>query len=135
MIARALLAAMCVATGGCGFVLYGHTQDVPIDTAPAGGVVEVDGTRYGTPATFPLARGDSHTVIARNEHGAIVSRTLCSHSVALGHVLDMLTVPIIFNIIDLATGSGYELVPAQLVIPLPPPDAGPEYQFVQTPCR
>jgi hypothetical protein len=124
-----LLAIALIATStSCGLVTHGTKQTVFIDSMPTGASIEVDGTPTTTPAWVRLSRRNSHAVLARNAQGAIVWRPILTQTDWTVFVFDLVTVPVVFHVIDVACGSLNRLEPASLTIPLPPPDAGPEYR-------
>jgi hypothetical protein len=122
---------------GCAAMANGRYQKIVIDSAPTPGTVEVvwwcgrdcrDSATYATPARVALRRNRSYSVYAKNENGALVERIIYSQHQGYWQALDFLLLPIVANLIDLAAGADYELSPSQITIPLPPPDAGPEYR-------
>ncbi|MFI5365572.1 MAG: hypothetical protein ACHQ4J_08115 [Candidatus Binatia bacterium] len=113
---------------GCGLIFNGTRQQVMVDTAPAGGTVEVDGVRHQTPVTLDLRRKDVHTVVATNARGATVTRNIIPEGDTLFVLMDLGTCPVLCNLVDSAFGGDRTLVPSPLLMPLPPENAGPEFR-------
>jgi len=120
----------------CALLSHGRYQQVMIDSAPSSGTVEVitwcpnkgASVTYTTPMQAELKRSCGYQVLARNVNGALVERTITSQRQGLWQLLDLGCCPIVCNLIDAATGADLALTPDPLMIPLPPPDAGPEYR-------
>lgn len=128
---RFLLVSILVVCSSCAYVSHGTKQTVLIDSIPTNATVELDGESITTPAKLKLVRKKQHVVIARNANGAVVQRVIYSESRPVWMWADLLLLPVIGNLIDIFTGADHELVPEQLTIPLPPDDAGPEFQSLQ----
>jgi hypothetical protein len=132
MTARRLpLVAILFVCGSCAYVSHGTTQTVLIDSVPTNATVELDGEPITTPAKLKLVRKMRHVVIGRNANGAVVQRVIYSEPRLVWMMIDLLMLPVVGNLIDILTGADHELVPEQLTIPLPPEDAGPEFQSLQ----
>ncbi len=128
-VAVALMALTCA---GCGTMLRGMTQEVLIDSYPTGAEVHVDNQIVHTPVSLALSRRTSHAIYAQNAQGATVYRIVTSEPSFGWHVWDVLAcVPVVCNAIDIATGGDSVLSPDSIMLPLPPPDAGPDYRSVQ----
>jgi hypothetical protein len=71
---KRLFSLLCILVGlsfiltstGCGLVMHGRYQDIPVESIPSRATVKVDSwTELGdvtTPVTLPLYRGRSHTI-------------------------------------------------------------------------
>lgn len=115
------LSALC--NLGCGYLVQGSRQRVLIDTAPSSRPVEIDGSTHTAPVSLQLARKDDHIVVAKNASGQTATRTIYTSRSLMWHIWDILWLPVIFNIIDIASGGDSELSPEQLTIPIPPEEA------------
>ncbi len=109
---------------GCGYLVQGSRQMVMIDSMPSGHPVDVGGATHVTPVTLQLKRNQDHIVTVRNRSGQTTTRTIYHERSLMWHIWDILWLPVIFNVIDIASGGDCELNPSQLTIPVPPENQG-----------
>ncbi|MAH47387.1 translation initiation factor 2 [Candidatus Pacearchaeota archaeon] len=112
------LVVVCLMSVGCATVIRGVTQDIRIDSTPAGAQVMVDGVFCGvTPVVVEMARGCDHTVqiggsyylaktvfVQRNFSGAIAGNALLGGWLGAG--------------VDALSGASYDLTPSSICVPL-----------------
>ena len=130
---RGPLVALACLLSGCGLIMNGTTQTVLIDSLPAGAVIDIDGARHQTPTRVSLKRSRQYVVRYSAPNGATVARALCAEAVTLPHVLDFMSVPFVFNVIDRLASADREF-PESLALPLPPADASPEFRSETLTC-
>jgi len=127
---KRLLTFLCAFVGliftltytGCGLVMHGRYQDVPIESIPGGATVKVDSwTELGdvtTPVTLPLYRGRSHTIHISKEGYEGENAVVTSHRSAW-FWWNIFAGPLFMGyIIDAATGGGRKLKPKEINVTL-----------------
>ena len=106
---------------GCGVLSHGTSQSISCTTIPAGALVRsADGTTCSTPCTVSLKRKkDDILTIERDGYETV---TLPVHSVFSGASARNILLPggLICWGLDVVSGGGYDLVPAQVAVTLKP---------------
>ena len=107
---------------GCGLVMHGRYQDIPIESVPSGATVKVDKwTELGditTPVTLPLYRGRSHTIHVSKEGYEENNAAVISHTSAW-FWWNIFAGPLFMGyIIDASTGAGRKLKPKTISVTL-----------------
>ena len=100
---------------GCGTILYGPQQKVPIHSEPAGAQVVVDGKEVGTtPTVVTLSRGDNHEIVLtqRGSPSKIIQLKKKINGAILGTILPG---GLLFLTIDSSNGSMYTLTPEKVL--------------------
>lgn len=108
-----LLLCASLSTGGCGTIMTGKYQSVPVTSEPQGAKVRADtGEIIMTPGKFHLLRNESHILVA--EYPGYGPQEVRLHNKAQGWVWgNILLGGIIGLIIDCVSGSSDELVPKE----------------------
>ena len=119
---KALLSiAVLLALAGCGILSHGTSQGINCTTIPAGALVRsADGTTCSTPCTVSLKRNkDDILTIERDGYETV---TLPVHSALSGASARNILLPggLICWGVDVVSGGGYNLVPAQVAVTLKP---------------
>jgi hypothetical protein len=117
-VAALMLAPVLAAlTWGCGTIINGRSQDVLVTSVPSGATAKVGDVQVVTPGTVTLKRKETHTVVFTKEGFPDRQTSLESTgswwllgNAAFGGLVGL--------IIDLATGGGYKIVPANLEMDL-----------------
>jgi hypothetical protein len=117
-VAAIMLAPVLAAlTWGCGTIINGRSQDVLVTSVPSGATAKVGDMQVVTPGTVTLKRKETHTVVFTKEGFPERQTSLESTgswwllgNAAFGGLVGL--------IIDLATGGGYKIVPANLEMDL-----------------
>ncbi|MEM1057175.1 MAG: PEGA domain-containing protein [Bacteroidota bacterium] len=106
---------------GCGTILNGPRQNVPIYSTPEGAEIEINGRPYGTtPAAFRLTRDRTHIVVIRKE-GYKEARIVIRRRVDATPLVLNIFVPFYLGYVaDFTNGSAFRLLPGQLDIVLEP---------------
>ncbi len=119
---KALLSiSLLLALAGCGVLSHGTSQGINCTTIPAAALVRsADGTTCSTPCTVSLKRKkDDVLTIERDGYETV---TLPVHSVLSGASAGNILLPggLICWGVDVVSGGGYNLVPAQVAVTLQP---------------
>jgi hypothetical protein len=112
-----LAPVLATLTSGCGTIINGRSQDVQVTSVPSGATAKVGDVQVVTPGTVTLKRKETHTVVFTKEGFPERQASLESTgswwllgNAAFGGIVSL--------IIDLATGGGYKIVPANLEMDL-----------------
>jgi hypothetical protein len=119
---KALLPILALlALAGCGMISHGTSQSINCTTIPAGALVRsADGTTCSTPCTVSLKRKkDDVLTIERDGYETV---TLPVRSAFSGASASNILLPggLICWGVDVVSGGGYHLVPAQVAVTLKP---------------
>lgn len=122
-----LRATLCVALcslglfgQGCATILHGTTQEVSINSDPAGARVDIDRESVGTtPCSVELKRGDNH-VVAISMEGYYTEEVAVMKVMSGAVAGNILAGGIIGWGIDAASGAQYRLVPEVVSVTLRP---------------
>lgn len=103
----------------CATLFDDDSSTILVNSEPSGAIVRVDGYPMGTtPATLVLDNDSSH-VIELTKEGYVTETARVKKSVRWGwQILDIFTIGIIGNIVDLTNGKGYKLSPDKINITL-----------------
>lgn len=116
-----VIAAACAATG-CGTILHGPRQAVPVNSNPTGATVQTtpaaEGGTVTTPGTLDLERKHSYQLTFTSP-GYTPATVNLHPNIGTGTVIaDVLLTGLIGVIVDGATGSWYGLVPENVTATL-----------------
>lgn len=111
-----LMIAMISLTGCIGVIANGSSQDITINSVPAGAIVRIDdGIAGNTPMVADLGRAESHTVQVELDgyepYTAVLSRSADGGII----IADIFLTGGLGLIIDLATGGLYKLSPDEIM--------------------
>lgn len=115
-----VLAFFAAPLSGCGLLINGTHQEIPISTNPSGATVSVGGSQYVTPATMSLTRDRSYQVVV-NKPGYQQTVTNIDSSFSGWTILD--TIFIVPWVADLASGAACKLTPDSIQLSLQPVEA------------
>ncbi|MEM6326145.1 MAG: PEGA domain-containing protein [Bacteroidota bacterium] len=106
---------------GCGTLLNGRYQNIPIYSTPSGAEIEIDGRVIGTtPAAFNFRRGRTYIVVLRKDGYEQTMALIRRRVDALPFVLN-LGVPFYIGYgVDFTNGAGFMLRPRRLDVTLLP---------------
>lgn len=131
---RSLASALALAAfaGACATLVRGSRQYLSVTSQPSGAVARVGEARCETPCSLDLPRGRAATLLVEKPGFAVERVEIARHLDPL--LLGNLCLPpffILWGLVDLATGAGYELRPAFVSVALRP-EAGPGGQAPST---
>ncbi len=112
----ALLTGLTMATGslaGCATIVQGPKEDVKFASIPNGVVVKAADRQIITPGEIGLKRNKDHKVVFEKE-GFPVRETTLESKASWWLLGNLLFGGLIGLVVDLATGSGYRLKPANV---------------------
>ncbi len=120
-----LVCLAALSASGCGTIMHGNTQDIPITSTPAGAKAEVAGQVVITPATVTIHRNFNYSVTFTKEgyQTAVVQMRKTVDPWIFGNIL-VGGIPGI--IVDMLTGSAAQLTPAAVHANLQPIRAAPQ---------
>ena len=131
----ALVAALALAPllTGCGTILGGTYQNVPMYSSPEGAEVYINGEWVGTtPVAFQLKRGKIYVVEFRRE-GYEDVRVVLDRKVRMGTLaLNIFTTFYTGLAVDFSNGAAYYVNPGVLDVDLPPAGDTGEFGVVFT---
>jgi hypothetical protein len=106
--------------GGCGTILNGTRQDIPVTSAPDGAHVTAEprGGEFTTPTTLNLQRKRDYTLTFTKEGYSIGTTTIGHHARGGIIVLDLLLTGLIGVIVDASTGGWNSLSPKTVTVAL-----------------
>ncbi|NUO64819.1 MAG: hypothetical protein HOQ11_02465 [Gemmatimonadaceae bacterium] len=121
-LARALAVTAACALTGCGTILHGPRQAVPVNSNPAGATVQTtpaaEGGTVTTPGTLDLERKHSYQLTFTSP-GYSPATVNLHPNIGTGTVIaDVLLTGLVGVIVDGATGSWYGLVPENVTATL-----------------
>ncbi|HEX8849722.1 MAG TPA: hypothetical protein VF761_09335 [Gemmatimonadaceae bacterium] len=115
-----VIAAACAATG-CGTILHGPRQAVPVNSNPPGATVQAtpaSGGTITTPGTLDLERKNSYQLTFTSP-GYTPATVNLHNNIGTGTVIaDVLLTGLVGVVVDAATGSWYGLVPENVTATL-----------------
>jgi len=118
---RAFAVAAACAVTGCGTVLHGPRQAVPVSSDPAGATVQATPATGGavtTPGTLDLERKNSY-VLTFTSPGYSPATVNLHNNIGTGTVVaDVLLTGLVGVVVDAATGSWYGLFPENVTATL-----------------
>jgi hypothetical protein len=106
-------------TSGCCTLMKGNRQLVSINSEPTGAKVKIDGLKGTTPYTADLSRGQDYvaTISKEGYEDQQVQITKSFSAMAIfGNILWLL----VGAVVDICTGSAYNLNPASVDVELEP---------------
>lgn len=113
-----VLVGTVMITQGCGTIISGTNQVVPINSEPPGAKVSIGGYNQKTPALVTLSRTNDHVATFTKEgceqSQVQITREFQGVRSILGNLIFFL-VPII---VDLVTGGAYDLTPKNVNVTL-----------------
>jgi hypothetical protein len=119
--ARALTVTAACALTGCGTILHGPRQAVPVQTNPSGATVTAtpaDGGPVTTPGTLDLQRKNTYQLTFTSPGYSTATASL-HPNIGVGTVIaDVLLTGLVGVVVDAATGSWYGLVPENVNVTL-----------------
>jgi hypothetical protein len=125
VLAVAIVSAMAMIASGCGVLLYGTTETIPISSEPPGASVTIDGEYAGvTPLTAELKRKSTHEIrIEKTGYAPYETSTVRAgnYGSMLPELVPSLLFPpaMVLAPLEYLTGAAYKIVPdnvsAQLV--------------------
>jgi hypothetical protein len=118
---RILAVAAACAVTGCGTILHGPRQLVPVQSAPTGATVTATPADAGpvtTPGSLDLERKNSY-VLTFTSPGYSTATANLHPNIGTGTVIaDVLLTGLVGVIVDAATGAWYGLVPENVTVTL-----------------
>jgi hypothetical protein len=116
-----LLVGTVTITQGCGTMIAGTSQIVPINSEPPGAKVSINGYNQTTPAVVTLSRSKEHFVAFTKEgcekSQVLITRELQVGRSILGNILFLIFFPVAL-IVDVSTGGAYDLTPENVHVTL-----------------
>jgi hypothetical protein len=107
-------------TGGCSTILNTTTQDVEIKSEPSSAKLMVDGKKYGiTPQVINVERGSNHLIKIELD-GYDAYETQLTRKISTWFWFNTLNGIIPGMVIDMFTGSMYNLLPEVIEVELQP---------------
>lgn len=133
--ARILVGTAAVALTGCGTILHGPRQMVPVQSNPTGATVTATPSDAGpvtTPGTLDLERKNSYQLTFTSPGYSTATANL-HPNIGTGTVIaDVLLTGLVGVVVDAATGAWYGLVPENVTVTLNrTTGTGPEKIHVQ----
>jgi hypothetical protein len=130
-----LVAALLATSSGCAWLVHRDKQLLGIESDPPGAVATLDGERCVTPCELPAPRSrDAVVALSKEERepAAVEFRSRLEGTTLLNLLLPVPIGPAGI-VVDLATGSTWELVPPTALVALPPARPTAEGERVRAP--
>ena len=120
-VARSFAVVAACALTGCGTILHGPRQAVPVQSTPSGATVQAtpaSGGTVTTPGTLDLERKNSYQLTFTSPGYAPATVNL-HNNIGTGTVIaDVLLTGLVGVVVDAATGAWYGLVPENVTATL-----------------
>jgi len=129
MFARSLMLSACVVLAGCVSVFEGTSQDIAVNSVPAGATCTLErpalpiGATVTTPGTVTVRKSKYDITIRCNkagyQEGAYINHSGISSAIAANVVVDLLLTAGISSIVDSSTGADnkYDSVVNIMLVP------------------
>jgi hypothetical protein len=110
---------------GCATIVRGSSETIEITTSPSGAMIKLStGQSARSPSTFEVARKGTIFVTVTKEGYETVETKLISSiegaSLGIGTAANLLTIPVVNDVVDYQTGANYSHKPNPLHIELTP---------------
>lgn len=116
LLKSALLGVLILTTSNCATIVRGSSQEVPFHSNPAGALVLVNGMEMGqTPTTLKLKRDKNYQIVFRldgyDDMTINMEREFKIGAAVVGNIFSF---GLIGLVVDITTGSAYQLTPEQV---------------------
>ena len=115
--ALACLAALAVASSGCGAITQGTRQDIPVQSSPNAVSIQVGGQTYTTPTTLNLERKNEY-ILRFSKEGYESTQIQVTKHLSGGYLVFDILLGLVGVIVDAATGGWYNLKPESVMVSL-----------------
>ena len=119
------LSAIAVIVTSCATIVRGSSETIEITTSPSGAMIKLSsGQSARSPSTFEVPRkGTIFVTITKDGYETVETKLISSiegASLGLGTAANILTLPVVNDVVDYNTGANYSHKPNPLHVELTP---------------
>ena len=114
----AIMVFVAIVTTGCGALMQGTSQTIPVQSSPNSVSMDVAGVSYMTPTSLELQRKNEY-ILNFSKEGYDSAQIRVTKHLSGGYLIaDVLLTGLIGVIVDAATGAWYNLKPEAVTVSL-----------------
>jgi hypothetical protein len=120
-----LVSAIAILVTSCATIVRGSSETIEITTSPSGAMIKLSsGQSARSPSTFEVPRkGTIFVTITKDGYETVETKLISSiegASLGLGTAANLLTIPVVNDVVDYNSGANYSHKPNPLHVELTP---------------